>query len=209
MIPRVLRARLFAGDDCLHYVRCQAATFETSANLAAQLILNPRRGGDLGVALGGLERAAKVYESEGTRLLKSCVITACDSDDLRTLLSRLRWCIESLNRVSGCAELHPPESVKDAAARILDGYAAGARQIVRAVDQTFAVPTVESFSEEFRRRDALHRRLLRESHGLLAQADLSHPLRMREKELLRRLAIFRGCANHLAESIETLHFKNH
>ncbi|MBY0374795.1 MAG: hypothetical protein K2Q23_12425, partial [Bryobacteraceae bacterium] len=75
-------------------------------------------------------------------------------------------------------------------------------------DATFAVRAIENFTADYRAHDSLTRRLLRESHGLIAQSDLSLALRFREKEILRRLTIFRGCVQQLAVSLETLHFKN-
>ena len=207
-IPKGLRARLFAGDDGLHYVRRQAIVLESAADRAAQLMLNARRATELLDEISQLEQQARSNEAEGTLILKTCVITPCDSDDLRTLLSRMRWSIESLHRVSACAQIHPPDLVKDQAAQILDRHAKLSRHIHKIVDATFAVRAIEDFTADYRAHDSLTRRLLRESHGLIAQSDLSLALRFREKEILRRLTIFRGCVQQLAVSLETLHFKN-
>ena len=208
VLPKSLRARLFASDDCLHFVRRQAVVLESTADRAAQLILNPRRASELIGELSQLEQQAKGNEAQGTLLLKTCVITPCDSDDLRTLLSRMRWSIESLHRVSACAQLHPPELGQDPAARILGRHAKLSRHIHKIIDAAFAVSAIEAFTEEYRAHDRESRRLLREAHGLLADSALPASLRLREKEILRRLAIFRGCTNQLAVSLETLHFKN-
>ena len=208
LIPRRLRARLFSGDDCLHYVRQQAIALESTAGRASQLLLNPKRSAELLHEIAQLEQQAVANESQGTLLLKTCVITPCDSDDLRTLLSRMRWSIESLHRVSACAELHPPEIIRDPSAQILEGHAKLSRQIHTIVDATFAVRAIEDFTAAYRAHDSATRRLLRDSHGLLTQTEVTSQVCLREKEILRRLSIFRGCAQQLAVSIETLHFKN-